>query len=138
MPFWLNQLFLAFHLFGAFMWLGGLFTLTQLLDVIKAEPNADARARLAKYTRKAAMLPDIGATITILFGLHRLFKFKAYEFHYMHAKLLLVVIVIALHGLLRVKTKRAAEGKDVSVPGFVRPLLMLLTLGILALVIMKL
>jgi putative membrane protein len=133
----LDQLFLAFHLFGVILWVGGLFALTLFLAAIQKEPESASRTRLAAFVRKIAMLPDIGATIAIVFGAHWLFRFKLYTAHYMHAKLLLVAILIGLHGYLRVKTKRAAGGGDPSLPVFVRPAFALVVLGILIFVMLK-
>ena len=131
------QLFLALHVFGVVLWIGGLLSISLLLGAIANESDAGARARLAAFTRKRAMLADIGATIAILFGLHWLFKFKLYAMPYMHIKLTLVVFLIGLHGFLRVKTKRAAEGTGTPVPAFARPALLALALGIIVVVILK-
>jgi putative membrane protein len=133
----LASLFLAFHVVGVIFWVGGLLTLTVLLSAMKAETDAAARKRLAAFTRKAAVAPDIAATVAIIFGLHWLFAYKIYKFHYMHAKLLLVVILLGLHGFLRVQTKRAAESGESKLPAFARPLLVLLALGIVVVVITK-
>jgi uncharacterized membrane protein len=137
MPPWVERLFLAVHLFGAFMWIGGLFQLALLLEGVKGEPDGSARKRLAAFARKAAMIPDIGATLAILFGAHRLFKYELYSMPYMHIKLLLVAVVFGLHGYLRVQTKRAAQSGESNVKGFVQPLLVLVTFGIMASVLIK-
>jgi uncharacterized membrane protein len=137
MPEWVNRLFLAFHVFGAFMWIGGLFQLALLLGAVKQEPDGAAKKRLLTFTRKAARIPDIGATLAILFGAHWLFKYQLYKMPYMHIKLTMVLIVFGMHGYLRVQTKRAAERGDANLPGFVEPLLVLLTLGIMAVVLIK-
>jgi uncharacterized membrane protein len=133
----MDSLFLAFHVFGAIVWVAGLVSLTMLFGAAKAETDAGARKRLLAFARKAGMVPDIGATITILFGLHRLFVLKVYKFHYMHAKLLFVFFLIAMHGFLRAKTKRAAESGEPNLPAFVRPVLAFLVLGILVFVITR-
>src|SRR5688572_10732486 len=96
----LDLVFLALHTFGAFMWIGGLFAVMGFLDAAAAETDSAARGRLTRFVRQAAMVPDIGAAIAIVFGLHWLFKLNRYEAPYMHPKLLLVVAVIALHGYL--------------------------------------
>jgi putative membrane protein len=131
------SLFLAFHVVGVIFWVGGLFALTLLLAAARNEPDAGARTRLAAFTRKVAMLPDIAATFAIVFGLHWLFAYKRYQFHYMHVKLMLVVLLLGLHGFLRVKTKRAAQGGEIALPAFVRPALVLLALLIVVVVITK-
>jgi uncharacterized membrane protein len=137
MPPWVERLFLALHLFGAFMWVGGLFQLALLLEGVKQEPDAAAKKRLAAYARKAAMLPDIGATLAILFGAHRLFKYELYAMPYMHIKLLLVAVIFGLHGYLRVQTKRAVQNGESGMKPFVQPLLSVTLFGIMAAVLIK-
>ena len=134
----LDKLFLALHVYGALMWIGGLFALTAFLAAYANEPDVAARGRLAGFVRSAAMVPDIGATIAIVFGAHWLFRFKLYEAHYMHGKLALVAVVIGLHVYLRRQVrpvKLGAAGK--APPGFVKPVLSLLAIGILVFVITK-
>jgi protoporphyrinogen IX oxidase len=133
----LAQLFLAFHVFGVVLWISGLVTLTYLLAAVKNETDAGARSRLAQYARKIGMFPDIGALIAMLFGLHWLFAFKLYKMPYMHIKLTLVVVLIGMHGLLRAKSKKIAQGAETSLPAFVRPLVVALALGIIVIVMLK-
>jgi len=133
----MDSLFLALHVFGAILWVAGLVSLTMLFGAAKAEGDPGARKRLLAFARKAGMVPDIGATIAILFGLHRLFVLQLYKVHYMHAKLLFVVFLIGLHGFLRAKTKRAAESGEANLPGFVRPAIALVVLAIVVFVVTK-
>jgi putative membrane protein len=134
----LDKLFLSLHVVGALMWVGSLFALTAFLEAYAAEPDAAPRSRLLKFVRQAAIVPDIGATLALLFGLHWLFKFKLYEAHYMHGKLALVVVVIGIHGFLKRKVKRAKIGESITAPPvFLKPMLTLLALGIVTFVISK-
>ena len=134
----LDKLFLSLHVVGALMWIGSLFALTAFLEAYAAEPDAAARGRLLKFLRQAAIVPDVGATIAIIFGLHWLFKFKVYEMPYMHIKLTLVAVVIGVHGFLKMKAKKARKGETFSAPPlFMKPLLSLLALGIVLFVISK-
>ncbi|HEU4611344.1 MAG TPA: CopD family protein [Kofleriaceae bacterium] len=134
----LDNLFLSFHVVGVLIWVGGLFALMAFLEAVAAEPDQAARGRLVKFLRQAAIVPDIGATIAILFGLHRLFKFKIYEAHYMHAKLALVVVLIGLHGYLKVKAKRARKGEAFTpAPLAMKPLLTVIVTAIIVFVIAK-
>ena len=83
-------------------------------------------------------MPDIGATIAIVFGAHWLFRFKLYAAHYMHGKLALVALVIGMHVYLRIKAKRVRQGVELTAPPmFVKPLLSLIAIGILIFVITK-
>jgi uncharacterized membrane protein len=134
----LDRVFLSLHVVGALMWIGALFALAFILEAYAAEPDAAAKSRLAKFVRQAAIVPDIGATIAIVFGLHWMFKYKVYQMPYMHIKLALVAVVIGMHGFLKVKAKRVRKGEPMTPPpAFVKPLLSLLATGIVLFVITK-
>ena len=133
-----DNVLLSLHVLGALMWIGSLFALFTFLEAYGAEPDAAARGRLAKFVRQAAIVPDIGATIAIVFGLHRFFKLHLYQAHYMHAKLTLVVLVIGMHGFLKVKAKRVRKGEAFTPPpAALKPVLTLLAAGIILFVISK-
>ena len=134
----LDAIFLSLHVLGALMWIGSLFALAAMLDAYAAEPDAAAKGRLAKFVRQAAIVPDIAATITIVFGLDWLFKFKLYQMPYMHIKLALVAVVIGLHGYLKVKAKKARKGEGFTPPPVaIKGLLSLTALGIIVFVVSK-
>ncbi|MBL0218035.1 MAG: hypothetical protein IPQ07_29665 [Myxococcales bacterium] len=134
----MDKLFLAFHVVGALMWIGSLFAVMAFLDAYAGEPDPAARGRLLKHLRSAAIVPDIGATIAMVFGAHWLFRFKLYELHYMHAKLALVAVVLGLHVMLRLKVKKAKNGETFSpLPVALKPMLTLLATGIVIFVIAK-
>lgn len=134
----LDNLFLSFHVVGVLIWVGGLFALMAFLEAVAAEPDQAARGRLVKFMRQAAIVPDIGATVAILFGLHRLFKFKVYEAHWMHAKLAVVVLLIALHGYLKVKAKHARKGEPFTpAPLAMKPLLTVMVTAIIVFAVSK-
>lgn len=134
----IDKVFLALHVMGALMWIGSLFAVMSFLQAVHGEPDAAARGRLIKFLREAAIVPDIGATIALVFGAHWLFRFKLYTQPYMHAKLALVAVVIGLHVMLRLKVKAAkAGGAFVPPSAALKPVLSLLGLGILIFVIVR-
>ena len=134
----LDKLFLSLHVVGALMWIGSLFALAAFLDAYADETDSGARSRLLKHLRQAAIVPDVGATLAIVFGLHWLFKFKLYQMPYMHIKLALVAGVIGMHGYLKVKAKKARKGEAFTAPPMaMKPMLSLLALGIILFVIEK-
>jgi uncharacterized membrane protein len=134
----LDKLFLSLHVVGALMWIGSLFALTAFLEAYAAEPDAAARSRLLKFLRQAAIVPDVGATIAIIFGAIWLFKFKVYQAPYMHIKLTLVAGVIFVHGYLKRKVRKARLGEPFSAPPVaLKPVITLLALGIILFVIQK-
>jgi uncharacterized membrane protein len=133
----LDKLFLALHVFGAFVWVSGLLALLGFIDAVAAEPAPEPRARLVARLRKAALVPDLGGTIAILFGLHWLFRFKLYQAPYMHPKLALVVVLLALHSVLKVRARKVREDQAGPLPRALTPALWLVVLGILVSVITK-
>ena len=134
----LDNIFLSLHVLGALMWIGSLFAVMSFLDATIGEPDAAARGRLMKYLREAALVPDIGATIAIVFGAHWLVRFKLYQAHYMDLKLALVALVIGIHVYLRRKVGALKRGEQVAAPPLaVKPMLSLIALGILIFVITK-
>jgi uncharacterized membrane protein len=135
----LEQIMLSLHVLGALMWIGGLFAFMAFLEATINEPDKAARERLMKYTRQAAIVPDVGLTIALVFGAHMLFKYKLYQVHFMHGKLALVAILIGLTVHLRMKFKKLKAGETVSPPPLaLKPMTTLLALGILIFVITKL
>ena len=134
----LDKLFLSLHVFGAFIWIGGLFALAAFLDAFAAETDPAARSRLLKPLRQAAIVPDAGATLASVFGAHWLFRFKVYQMPYMHIKLALVVVVIGLHGYFKMKAKKARKGEAFTAPPVAMKMLLGLTaLGIILFVVSK-
>ena len=134
----LDKLFLSLHVVGALMWIGSLFALAAFLEAVAGEPESAPRARLLKHLRQAAIVPDVGGTLAIVFGLHWLFKYKVYEMPYMHVKLAFVVIVVGLHGFLKMKAKKARLGETFTPPPmFIKPMLSLTALAIVLFVISK-
>lgn len=134
----LDKVFLSLHVFGAFIWIGGLFALAAFLDAFAAETDPAARSRLVKFLRQAAIVPDVGATIAIVFGAHWLFKYKLYQMPYMHIKLALVVVVLGLHGYFKVKARNARKGEGFTAPPVAMKLVLSLTaLGIILFVVSK-
>lgn len=133
----LQNVFLGLHVFGAILWSGGLLTLALLLAAAGRESGEPAQ-RLGALARKLGMWADLGATLAILFGLHRLFSMKLYKLPYIHIKIALVVVIFALHGILRARAKKVATGAAQGVPAFALPLLLATLLAICVVVLVKL
>lgn len=135
----LDKLFLSLHVFGAFIWIGGLFALLAFLEAFGAETDPAARSRLVRFLRQAAIVPDVGATIAIGFGLYWLLKYDVLlKMPYMHIKLTLVAVVIGLHGYFKVKAKKARKGEGFTPPPVaMKMLLSLVALGIITFVVSK-
>lgn len=133
----LDSFVLALHVQGALMWIGGLFAVASFLDAHAAEPDRAARGRLLKFLKQAAIVPNIGATIAIALGTYQLVKYKFFKAPYMHPKLALVVVIIAIHGYLQMRVKKAKTGEPAAAPMALKPIISLVATGILIFVVAK-
>jgi len=129
---------LILHIIGFTTWIGSLFTIASALIARDAETDAAAKAVLAKHARAACKVADIGFTLALIGGLAMMFA--AWEYYmkqpWLHMKLLGVMIIVGIHGFLRVKAKHAVQG-DGTFPAPVQGALSVLSLIVVALVILK-
>ena len=114
------QIILVVHIVGFAMWVG---TLIGSSHVLKAHAEAgDKAGTMFKSLEKSFAIPmDIGATFTIVCGLLMIFLkpggtaiLKGAGF--MHAKLLLVALLVVAHVMLRKKLGQFMRGDDLSPP----------------------
>lgn len=129
------------HIFGFVMWIGTMLGLFQIL-MAHAEADEAARAGFGPLEKRVAMAMDVGATLTIVFGLVMLLVpeggldiFKAGGFF--HIKLALVVALIGAHGFLRVKVKKFGRGEVTAPPAWMFPLLSLTVLAIIIMIVVR-
>ena len=106
--------FKAFHIIFVVTWFAGLLYLPRLFVYHAEATEAVVRDRLKIMERRLLMITRIGATLAIVFGLLTLFAFARGNPAYMqqgwlHAKLGLVVLLIAYHGMLEGMTARFAR-----------------------------
>jgi uncharacterized membrane protein len=134
----MQNLFLGFHLFGAILWIAGLLGLAMALGASRNETAEEARGRLGTLARRLGIFADAGATLAILFGLHRLFSMKLYALPYMQIKIALVVLLIVVHALLRVRARKVSTGQALGGLPMGMPLLLGLTLAIVTVVMLRL
>ena len=127
------------HILGFLIWIGGLLTTLSLLDV-HARVEAGAREALTRAERSAAVIMDIGATLAIGAGLYLALaspRFPRTAFHsggWFRIKLTIVVLVIlALHGLARAKVKKFSKGEVKPIPSWAVPLLLVAAAAIVVL-----
>ncbi|MBI4510891.1 MAG: CopD family protein [Deltaproteobacteria bacterium] len=125
------------HLFGVLLWVSGLFAVAAILAFRTREQDKGVQAKLGLLARRLALFGDAGSTLAILFGLNLLLTSRVLSMPWMHLKLTLVVALIGMHGWLRVKTKRAAQGVAVSLGIPAMAGLALAIFAILALAIFK-
>jgi protoporphyrinogen IX oxidase len=106
--------FLVAHIFGLVFWVSGLLVTSMALTRHTQEASAEAKEALARLERIYLRgLADIGALLTILAGLSLISTKPSYYLHapWLHIKLAFVLLLIVLHGILAMRTKRFAAGK---------------------------
>jgi len=131
----------AFHIVALVCWFAGLFYLPRLFVYHAASADSTSRERFCLMERKlyrGIMLPSMLATLIL--GLWLLHLNPAWlKMGWLHAKLLLVVLLIGYHHVCGAQIKRFARGENRRSERFFRwfnevPVLFLLAIVILVVV----
>ncbi|ODU30949.1 MAG: TIGR00701 family protein [Lysobacterales bacterium 69-70] len=107
----------AFHVIAVVTWFAGLFYLPRLFIYHTEASESVVRERFKIMERRLLVMTNIGATLTLIFGvaalawwvMHVPGYFKANT--WLHAKLLLVVLLYAYHGYLARLTREFAADR---------------------------
>jgi putative membrane protein len=102
------------HVLGLVFWVGGLLVTSMALTRHTQEASADARQALARLERIYLRgLADPGALLTILAGVSLIMTNSSYYLHapWLHIKLTFVLLLVGLHGIVAVRTKRFSTGR---------------------------
>lgn len=105
---------LVVHVFGLVFWISGLLVTSMALTRHTQEASPETRQALARLERIYLRgLADPGALLTILAGISLIMTMPAYFLHapWLHIKLTFVLLLIGLHGLIAVRTKRFGTGQ---------------------------
>jgi len=104
---------LVFHISGLVFWLGSLLVITQVLAIHAEETSPEARVTLVRLESKLLKgLAHPGAAIMVITGFILVSLDLNYlREHWLHAKLLLVVILIALDLRLTFRARAFQEGR---------------------------
>lgn len=88
----------AFHVIFVVTWFAGLFYLPRLFVYHAGANDALGIARFKLMERRLLTMTHIGAALTLLFGIGMLAALPAYlQFGWLHAKLALVLLLLAYH-----------------------------------------
>jgi len=100
---------LTVHVIGFTFWVGGLFMVALLLSAAGDEPAA--RARIGAIARRIAIAADAAAGLALVGGIS-LLVLRSWDLRepWMHIKLTFVVGLLAVHGIIRVRAKKLANG----------------------------
>jgi putative membrane protein len=126
---------LTVHVVGIAFWVGGLFTVGRVMASAGEEPAL--RARVGAIARRVAIATDAAAGAAIVGGV-ALLLMRSWDLRqpWMHMKLTFVVGLLAVHGIVRVRAKKLANGGPA--PSAKAPVaIALLAIVIIALVIFK-
>ena len=132
--------FKAFHIVFVVTWFAGLFYLPRLFVYHAESHDAAMRAQLKIMERRLMMITHVGGALAIAFGIATLAQVPGYlQQDWLHAKLTLVVCLIAYH-VYCVRLKNAfAEDRIMHSPRWLRlfneaPALLLIAIVILVVV----
>jgi len=126
------------HVFGFLVWIGSLFALYELLYA-HAKAGKEAQSTFVDLEKKTAMAMDIGASVAMLGGIYFAIRAHLFTGHggWLHAKLLLVAIIIGFHGFARVKVRKYRNGDIKPVPAIFTLIMTLTVLGIIILALVR-
>lgn len=104
---------LVFHIIGLVFWLGSLLVVTQILAIHTEETSPETRATLSRLESKLLKgLTHPGAALMVITGIILVSQDPNYlRESWLHAKLLLVVILVALDLRLTFRAKAFQEGQ---------------------------
>jgi uncharacterized membrane protein len=130
----------AVHFLGFFLWLG---SMSALAVVLRAHAGAAEAARSAfeGLERTIARTMEWGALLSITCGVIMIAKspgpVSPMKQPYLHIKLTLVVVILALHGLVRMKMGKLRKDPATGVPAIIPWLIVALAAAIFALAVVK-
>ena len=130
----------AGHIFGFLMWAGSLIG---AISILRAHAEANAGEAFHKLEKNVGIAADVGATLTIVFGVLMLFLTPGAPGMYLkgagyfHAKLLAVVLLIVFHVIIRVTIRKFRNGEVKPVPMWLFAGTELATVAIIVLVVVK-
>ena len=126
---------LTVHAIGFTFWVGGLFAVSLFLSAAGDEPVA--RARMGAVARRVAIATDAAALVAIVGGIS-LLTMRSWDLRepWMHMKLTFVFGLLAVHGIVRVRARKLANGGPT--PSAIAPIaIAALAVAIIGVVILK-
>jgi putative membrane protein len=135
------EIVLALHLFGVIFWIGGLLMLASLLGRVPEEVGLPKERLLGTIRRLFEVTINLGAAITIAFGIILiLMRPEVMRQGWLHAKLLLIAVILFYHVRFYRRIRFLEDNPSASTRrefAVVHGVVSLLLLAILLLAIMK-
>jgi protoporphyrinogen IX oxidase len=127
----------ALHILSDFLLIGGMLINAFVIGMVPPAIRVGVIAALRKYDRIVTTAGLAGAWI---FGLWLIFGYVGFSNGWLHAKLLLVVLLSALHGMQQGWMRRMQADPKLDPPAFVRagmPIILVSLVLIVALAVIK-
>lgn len=132
----------AFHIIFVVAWFAGLFYLPRLFVYHADARDTISHERFCVMERRLSMLMSIAALLTIVLGIWMIFVLGSAWFAasgWLHAKIMLVILLIGYHGWCQVQVKKFREQRNRHSANFFRlanevPTVFLVLIVILAVV----
>jgi len=130
----------AFHIVFVVTWFAGLFYLPRLFVYHVTVTDALSLERFVIMERRLYGIMTLGAVLAVLFGASMVLAAPAYlQFHWLHAKLVLVALLVGYHIGCRRLMSALKEGRNTRSQRWYRffnevPALLLIAIVVLAVV----
>src|SRR6218665_1350396 len=127
----------ALHILSDFLLIAGMLINAFVISMVPAPIRVGVITALRKYDRTITTAALAGAWI---FGLWLIFGYVGFKDGWLHAKLLLVVLLSALHGMQQGWMRRMQADPKLDPPAFVRaglPIILACLVLIVALAVIK-
>ncbi|HTE51806.1 MAG TPA: CopD family protein [Kofleriaceae bacterium] len=129
----------AIHVLGFLLWIGSMFALTLVLQA-HARGGATQGA-LVGVERSLGRAMELGALLAIACGVYMLLRSPAaispLKQPYVHIKLTVVVVLIAMHGLVRAKMAKLGRGQGTGPGSWVSAAVLILAVAAIWLAVVK-
>lgn len=129
----------AFHIIFMVTWFAGLFYLPRLFVYHTQVTDDNAHQRFCLMEKRLAIMMSIGALLTIVFGAWLMGLYGGAWIAanaWLHAKLLLVLVLIGYHGWCQVQVKKLRERRNNHSENFFRWMNEVPTVLLIAIVIL--
>jgi protoporphyrinogen IX oxidase len=127
----------ALHILSDFLLIGGMLINAFVISMVPAPIRVGVIESLRKYDRTVTTAALAGAWI---FGLWLAFGYIGFSEGWLHAKLLLVVLLSALHGMQQAAMRKMAANPKLDPNAFVRrgmPIILICLVLVVALAVIK-
>lgn len=127
----------ALHVLSDFLLIGGMLINAFVIGMVPPAIRVGVIAALRKYDRTVTTAALAGAWI---FGLWLIFGYVGFSDGWLHAKLLLVILLSALHGMQGGWMRRMQADPKLDPPAFVRasmPIILVSVVLVVALAVIK-